>query len=515
MFKATRLYPKAHANRLHGSHPILKAPRRTLLVAAGKNFVILQVLFLALFAYIFGALYEQSGHTHNLNVLYVDYDGGIIGASVREAYDGLKANSFPTLDERTPAQFPAPKDLKEEVCSTRFWAALYTTSGASSRLEDALSSAEAAATYNRSDVLTFFWNEVLYSATSDSVIEGNLQTLSGAARLAYVASNGTAAIASLPSNASASINVFADPWTLTSLNMQATTQGGRLIYNTLVFILILIQEFFYLGTINGLYAQLKIYNRIYPHRIIAYRNGISGAYCLVGSLCVTGMIWAFRANWDVNADQFVLTWMALWLFAHANFLTLDVFTIWLPLPYVPMALITWVILNVTSILIPFALSPGFYKWAYAMPAHEVYLVLTDVWSRGCNPKLHYALPILFALELLGLFFSALGVYRRCHYAVLAEEAQEAAFRERVDAALVFERKRDTERDAEKSKEREVGGHRAESVEGSAEGRDREGLEEIISGQDAELERQRTRASHKSVHYGPSFALAFKDGEDSV
>jgi hypothetical protein len=106
--------------------------------------------------------------------------------------------------------------------------------------------------------------------------------------------------------------------------------GSRLIYNTLVIILILIQEFFYLGTVNGLYVQFKIYARLYPHRIIVYRNMISLAYTCAGSLGTAGAIWAFKAGWDVNAKQFVLSWMILWLFAHANFLSLDVFTVWLP-----------------------------------------------------------------------------------------------------------------------------------------------------------------------------------------
>lgn len=194
----------------------------------------------------------------------------------------------------------------------------------------ALAGGSAATEYNRSDVLTYIWNEARYSATVDSTISANLQSLASAARLAYTSINGTGAMATLASTDSAAVSVFADPWQLTSVNIQPTTQGSRLIYNTLVVILILIQEFFYLGTVNALYARFKIYERLYPHRIIVYRNLISLSYTFVGSLSTTGAIWAFRAGWDVNANQFVLSWMVLWLFAHANFLSLDVFTVWLP-----------------------------------------------------------------------------------------------------------------------------------------------------------------------------------------
>jgi hypothetical protein len=195
----------------------------------------------------------------------------------------------------------------------------------------ALAGGSAAAEYNRSNVLTYIWNEARYSAVVDSEISGNLQSLALAARLAYTSINGTGAISVLSLSDPAAVSVFANPWQLISVDIQPTTQGSRLIYNTLTIILILIQEFFYLGTINALYARFKIYERLYPHRIILFRNLISLAYTFVGSLCVTGAIWAFRAGWNVNGNQFVLSWMILWLFAHANFLSLDVFTIWLPI----------------------------------------------------------------------------------------------------------------------------------------------------------------------------------------
>ena len=126
------------------------------------------------------------------------------------------------------------------------------------------------------------------------------------------------------------VSVFANPWQISNVNIQPTTQGSRLIYNTLTIILVLIQEFFYLGTINALYARFKIYERLYPLRIICFRNMISIAYTFVGSLSTTGAIWAFRAGWNVNGSQFVLSWMILWLFAHANFLAFDVFSVWIP-----------------------------------------------------------------------------------------------------------------------------------------------------------------------------------------
>jgi hypothetical protein len=238
----------------------------------------------------------------------------------------------------------------------------------------------------------------------------------------------------------AAIAVLYEPWSLSSVNFQPTTQGSRLIYNSLVIILIIIQEFFYLGYVNGLYVQFKLYTSVAPHRIAIFRHIISAVYTLIGSLCTAGAIWAFRNGWAVNSNQFVLTWMALWLFAHLNFLVLDVITVWLPPPYVPMAMVSWVVLNSTSAMLPFDLSPGFYHWGYALPAHCVYQILIDIWSGGCNPQLYHALPTLFAYEIVAMTVSTIGVYRRAHYACLSQEQEENSCRDKISTALLDVRK---------------------------------------------------------------------------
>jgi hypothetical protein len=218
-------YPRATENRVPGHDKSVIGIRKRFLRAAFINFAYLQLLFFGLFAYLFGSIYQQGSHIHNLHVIYVDYDGGIVGAAVRSAYASLEGHSFPTLEERTPGQFPNPDDIERQVCSTKYWAALYTSPGASTRLENALAGGSAAQDYNRSDVLTYIWNEARYSAVIDSGISETLQSLSAAARLSYTSTNGTGAIGILPANDREAISVFADPWHLTSVNIQPTIQG--------------------------------------------------------------------------------------------------------------------------------------------------------------------------------------------------------------------------------------------------------------------------------------------------
>ncbi|KAF4313834.1 hypothetical protein GTA08_BOTSDO00135 [Botryosphaeria dothidea] len=493
-----KCYPRALENRYKRHDEAVHADRHAFIRAAILNFLQLQLLFLAVFSYVFGAIWQQSGHTHNLHILYVDYDGGVVGQAVRDAYTSLHADDFPTLVERQVAEYPSSEDLQPAVCDkTSYWAALFAAPGASIRLDATLRGLINATAYNKSDVLTFIWNEAKYPTVVDSAIAGNMQKLSDAARNAYIAANGSDALQHLTCEACSSpsaVSVFAEPWVLSDVNLQKTTQGSRIIYNTLVVLLLLIQEFFYLGTINGLYAKFRIASRLHPMSIALVRLIISLAYTLVGSVATSGAIWAFRAGWNVSASQFVLTWLTLWLFAHVNFLTLDLFTVWLPASYVPMALITWAMINLSSILVPFELVPAFYHWMYALPAHEAFQVLVHVWSNGCNPQLQHALPVLFAYEVVGVGMSILGSWRRCHYAVIAEEVQEKALQRRVDERLAATRR--VEELASRGEDKSL----------SEAGVQEEAQDVVPREEQRELRRLETVAS-RATTLGPSFDLA--------
>ncbi|KAL2213879.1 hypothetical protein CC79DRAFT_1362667 [Sarocladium strictum] len=519
-----KVYPRASDNRQPVSHPAVRTSRISFFKAAALNFAILQLLFLGLFSYLFGSLFQQPTRTHGLRILWVDYDGGAIGDAVRGAYSSLKSESYPTIVEHSAADYQSETDLREAVCNTNYWAALYTVPGASERLVDAISGSTSQ--YNSSNALFYIWNEARYPTVVDAAISGSLVSLSNTARAAYMKSNSSFALDAMPANDSAALLAFSNPWLLSSINIQPTTQGARVVYNTISIVLILIQDFFFLAHINGLYAQHKIYTRIWPTRIIITRDLISGTFTMVGSLLISAVIWAFKGNWDVSGKQFAINWMILWLFSHVNFMAIDVFTIWVPPQYVPMMLITWIVTNVTSIILPFALSSPFYRWGYALPAHAVYEILTDNWSSGCNPHLHFALPILFAYEVIGLVLTTIGVYRRCHLAVEAEEAGQEAMRLRVEVAVKKEREQarleilNDLGNNEQGSSRETGDvlarsrtRRSSYREGPPSERDpaqtekdnEESLERNIESMDNEIVRMETYAS-QGRNLGPSFRL---------
>ncbi|KAI2696842.1 hypothetical protein DTO012A9_4052 [Penicillium roqueforti] len=483
-----QFYPRAREQRPSIHHPSVRPRRFGLLKASAINLLLLQILFLGLFCYLFGSLFQQSSHIHNINVLFVDYDGGAISDAARAAFQSLKGPSFPTLVERSASAYPQPGSIEGAVCDIKYWGALYTTANASNALSAALAGGAAASSYDKNNVLTMVWNEARYPTVIDTVLADSMKVLSETARLAYSQTNGKQSLQSVNSSDPAAIAAFYDPWTLADNNIQPTEQGSRVVYNTLVIILIVIQEFFFLGTINGLYVQFKLYTSLSAHRIAIARLVISSIYTLVGSICTAGAIWAFK----------------------------NTFTIWLPPPYVPMALISWVVSNVTSILLPFELAPAFYKLGFALPAHSVFQVLIDIWSSGCNPQLYFALPILFVYEILGITSSSIGVYRRAHYACIEQEIEEKACKERVTAAILEKEeaqrvRRQASRHAERSgtsdseDERRAALERRDTVTSPSE---QEELTNIIHREMTRPDIDRTSSRKDST--GPSFPLAYRD-----
>ncbi|KAJ5724349.1 hypothetical protein N7493_006077 [Penicillium malachiteum] len=190
------------------------------------------------------------------------------------------------------------------------------------------------------------WNEARYSTVVDSAISQSLTELAEAARVAYMETGGKQLFQSLNTSDSSAISIFSDPWTLSSIDLQPTTQGSRLIYNTLVIILILIPR-------NSFSLE--------PSMVCTSSSNFTQQSHPTDRHCASDNVWdihlhqrslprALSGHFDMAGRSMgTSSYSPGWFygFRTPHFLTLDVFTIWLPpTPYVPMALISWVVLNV-------------------------------------------------------------------------------------------------------------------------------------------------------------------------
>ncbi|KHN97536.1 uncharacterized protein MAM_04551 [Metarhizium album ARSEF 1941] len=223
-----KCYPRAWDRRLHSLHPVLRATRPKLIKAGIVNSILIQLLLFALFCHLFGALYQQTQHTRSRGVPWVVHDGGVIR---------------PLASSRCRLRAVGIRKLPRVACPARLEihvGGLPPRGRSPVHLGLAVAGVNTSQ-YNRSDVLLYIWNEARYPAVMDSSVSSSTVALSSAARMSYVALNGTGTLSTMPPNDPAALSAFANPWTVTSANMQATTHGTRVVYNTDAIVLILLQ----------------------------------------------------------------------------------------------------------------------------------------------------------------------------------------------------------------------------------------------------------------------------------
>jgi hypothetical protein len=379
--------------------------------AVGGSFVFIQLLFLVNMSYLYGTAFNDTHRMKALKILLVDYDDGVVGQSVKAAYSQLASPSFPTIVEHSSTDYPTANNIREAVCKGHYWGAIYANPNASSRLSAALASPEAAQTYQNSGALTYISNGGKYPAYGQ-VISSSLQILVQGTRGAYNAIIGTEAMSTANTTNANIAQVLFDPIAASSIDISPTNQGVRFYYNTVTMVMVILPQFFFVMALNGISVETNIFGSLSLKRNIALRLGVSICFTFIASLCMTGYIWAFREDWGVTSGQFPLTWMALWLAMHLNYFIIDSITAVIPMKFMSFFLLTWVIMNVSSTLSPFELSPGWYRIGYALPAYELYQVLLDIWTHSCNPTLYRSLPVLFSWWLIGIVAFVAAMRRR-------------------------------------------------------------------------------------------------------
>ncbi|KAM3086594.1 hypothetical protein ACMFMG_000721 [Clarireedia jacksonii] len=403
-------------SRLLWRDPFWNGKRKPFVKSIIMAGIMVILLFLTIMCYLYGVLYQSGSRTHNLNILAVDYDGGVIGQALSMAYKQLQGKEFLELQFHHATEYPSIVDVRNAVCRGHYWGAIVAQPEASNRLAQALVGGNTASTYNASDVLTYVYNGARYPIVEAGEVSANLETLIGAASSAYHILNGSQALSSLNATDENAVLAFLNPIQSSHINIRPTEQGTRVLYNTVSVVLPVIQQFFFLMALNGINNQFGIYGRLNSTRIV---------YTFIASLATTGYIWAFREEWNVGGGQFALVWMSYWIYMHINFLVLDAATAFIPVSFLTFFVLPWAILNIASSLYPFELSPGFYRWSYAIPGHEFYSLVVQI-EGGCGHVLHIVLPILFSWEIVGSALAVLGSsYRNRHAKADLIEAGEA------------------------------------------------------------------------------------------
>lgn len=114
------------AGRIQWGHPFWNGKRKDFTIAIVAAALMLILLFLANISYLYGFIFNADTRTKALNILAVDFDGGVTGQSIRAAYSELQSDNFPTLNFESIARYPDVQSLRNAVCHGDYWGATFS-----------------------------------------------------------------------------------------------------------------------------------------------------------------------------------------------------------------------------------------------------------------------------------------------------------------------------------------------------------------------------------------------------
>ena len=138
------IQPKSRLSRQERHEAFWQGRKRKFFFVIAIVFIMLQVLFIGVMAYLYGSIWRSSSRYHRFNVLFLDFDGGAVGQALKHAYQQLQAPNFPSLILEDTQNYPSPDSVLVAIKEGKWWAAVYANPGASSRLAAALEGGTAA-----------------------------------------------------------------------------------------------------------------------------------------------------------------------------------------------------------------------------------------------------------------------------------------------------------------------------------------------------------------------------------
>ncbi|KAG8157531.1 hypothetical protein KVR01_012573 [Diaporthe batatas] len=384
------------------------------------TFIVILLLVLADMSYLSGSAFHERDRMHALKVLVVDKDGGDVGQAFKGAYSVLQSKNFVSLEWTDSINGYGPGShaaTRNAVCKGEYWGAVYIDSGASDRLSSVINGTSTTNTgaeaFNASNAVTYVYNAVRWPAIA-SLISANMQTLVVASRSAYYHTPGGArAIQQLNISNSAAVAAYVNPILATPDIIQPTNQGSAGFFTTVNMLIPQLVAVFINIILNMSMMMENIFRDMRRRDIWLIRFVTGKIYAIFAGLAVAGYIWAFKEDWDVNTGQFFETWLVYILFLDINWQVYDVLLgSWIPLAWISLFIITWILVNLASVDVPMEFQAGWYRFGWAFPAHSTWLLLVQVWS-GCANREYQALPILFAWWVLGHAMTPFSTRKRC------------------------------------------------------------------------------------------------------
>ncbi|CCX16286.1 Similar to Nitrosoguanidine resistance protein SNG1; acc. no. P46950 [Pyronema omphalodes CBS 100304] len=389
-------------------------PRRKLLKIILIGAVQLLILFWFVSSWMLGKMYKQSQYAHRLHVIAIDLDGGPIGASVLDTVTGLNGQpGMPTWERIPYGSGETFEDIYHKVWTgdNNIWGAIVANPGASDRLQEAITSRNAS--YDPTQALRLVYNEARYHTVTVSLIYSNLVAAVSQISAHYQLTTGVNGLSSLPANATAANKAaFLLPIGFTLSNIQPFAFSATYLINTVMFVFPQLSQFFMVMLLNGILGHAGAYINWSLKANLTVRFIIGTLWPFILGLSWAGWVFIFQTTGDLQTPQFFAIWSSIWLFAAICFWTIDGVGALIGVQWMPFFILSWIIVQIATVISPMQLASHFYRVDYFFPSHHIWGILMTIFAHGAGNNLKINLPVSFAWLIIAVAFGTWANTRR-------------------------------------------------------------------------------------------------------
>ncbi|GJE88508.1 SNG1 family protein [Phanerochaete sordida] len=321
-----------------------------------------------------GADWRYMQGVHNLNGWIVDFDQGLIGATVAQAYLNNTGTKEQISWYTVPASmFPnGESDVAKAVLNHDCWAAVSIHAGATNSLNEAIA-ARNATNYNNQAVTAYASqarNEVGYAFFLKDQIQRPMEQTIMAFPMIQAQQAGVDIVDNL---LTAAPTLLFQPlnYTLDDLRPFDIEVAVANDYIGLIYLLIL-SFIVVLSSYNARHAT-GLERRLTLGRLIALRFAVPVIVYFWLSLAYALLSLYFHVPFDRQFGHagFVVYWMLSWIGMIALGLAMEAVITLITPQYIPYFLVLWIIFNVAPVFFQIEVLPTFFRYGYASIFYNV------------------------------------------------------------------------------------------------------------------------------------------------
>ncbi|KIP08990.1 hypothetical protein PHLGIDRAFT_87282 [Phlebiopsis gigantea 11061_1 CR5-6] len=398
------------------SHHILEhsvEARSKLKLYARINFGVTALITLTIWAILsiyWGANWKFQTGIHNLNGWIIDFDGGIVGATVTQAYLNNTGQKTQIDWYTVPASmFPnGEADITDAIVNEKAWAAVAIHAGATSRLDAAIAAGSGAGYDNQ--VATAYAaearNENSYLFFVGPQLKEPLDQAVSAFPMIQAQRLGdsiTGLLTTAPTLVFQPVN-----YTIANIRPFDIQVGTAIDFVGLIYLLIL-SFIAVLGNYQARVMVTGLEKRLTFGRLILVRLLVPILMYFWLSLAYSLLSLFFHVPFDRQFGHagFVIYWMLSWMGMLALGLAVDSLITILTPRFIPFFLVPWIIVNVSVVFFPIEVLPTLFRYGYATPFYNISRAVRCILFRTRN-EVGMNFGILFAW--IGISFVTIPLF---------------------------------------------------------------------------------------------------------